>query len=88
VALGGHRESVVPPPEARAAAVAAARAVGAGFVGVDLLPSASGWIVLELNGCVEFTHEYGLYGGDPFVEVVAALERLGDRTEALEPALV
>jgi [lysine-biosynthesis-protein LysW]---L-2-aminoadipate ligase len=87
VALGGHRESVMPPPEARAAAIAAARAVGAGFVGVDLLPSANGWIVLELNGCVEFTHEYGLYGGDPFVEVVSALERLGDLAEALEPAM-
>jgi len=88
VALGGHRESVVPPPEARALAIAAARGVGAGFLGIDLLPTESGWIVLELNGCVDFTHEYGLFGGDPFVEVVSALERLGDRAEALEPAFV
>ena len=88
VALGGHRESVVPPPEARAVAIAAAGAIGGGFVGVDLLPSDGGWIVLELNGCVDFTHEYGLFGGDPFVEVVSALERLGDRAAALVPVLV
>ena len=88
VALGGHREPVVPPPEARALAIAAARAVGAGFLGIDLLPSDGGWIVLELNGCVDFTHEYGLFGGDPFVEVVSALERLGDHAAALEPVLV
>jgi [lysine-biosynthesis-protein LysW]---L-2-aminoadipate ligase len=88
VALGGHRESVVPPPEARALAIAATRAIGGGFVGVDLLPTESGWIVLELNGCVDFTHEYGLFGGDPFVEVVSALERLDDRAAALQPVLV
>jgi glutathione synthase/RimK-type ligase-like ATP-grasp enzyme len=88
VALGGHREAVVPSPEARAVAIAAARAVGAGFVGVDLLPTADGWIAIELNGCVDFTHEYGLYGGDPFIEVVAALERLGREAVVLEPALV
>ena len=76
VALGGHREAVVPPPEARVVAIAAARAVGAGFVGVDLLPTTRGWVPIELNGCVDFTHEYGLYGGDPFIEVVAALERV------------
>jgi hypothetical protein len=52
------------------------------------LPSADGWIAIELNGCVDFTHEYGLYGGDPFVEVVAALERLDRGVVALEPALV
>jgi [lysine-biosynthesis-protein LysW]---L-2-aminoadipate ligase len=87
VGLGGHREAVVPPPEARAVAIAATRAISGGFVGVDLLPSGDGWIVLELNGCVDFTHEYGLFGGDPFVEVVSALERLGDRGAALEPVL-
>jgi RimK family alpha-L-glutamate ligase len=87
VALGGHREAVVPSPEARAVAIAAARAVGAGFVGVDLLPSRGGWIAIELNGCVDFTHEYGLYGGDPFVEVVAALER-GSRESFAFPAEV
>lgn len=88
VALGGHREAVVPLPDARAVAIAAARAVHAGFVGVDLLPSADGWVVIELNGCVDFTHEYGLFGGDPFIEVVAALDRIGRRAAVFEPALV
>lgn len=89
VALGGHRESVVPPPEARSVAIRAARAVRAGFVGVDMLPTDDGWTVIELNGCVDFTHEYGLFGGDPFVEVVSALERYGHRLPVpVEPALV
>jgi glutathione synthase/RimK-type ligase-like ATP-grasp enzyme len=69
-------------------AIAAAQAIGAGFVGVDLLPTPGGWIVLELNGCVEFTHEYGLFGGYPFVDVVSALERLAEPAAELEPALV
>lgn len=89
VALGGHREPVVPPPEALAVAMRAARAVGAGFVGVDLLPTETGWTVIELNGCVDFTAEYGFPGSDPFAEVVCALERLGEELPAaLEPALV
>ena len=83
----GTARPAVPPPEARAVAIAAARAVRAGFVGVDLLPTVDGWTAIELNGCVDFTHEYGLYGGDPFIEVVAALDRLGRRAVALEPAL-
>lgn len=84
VALGGTREPVVPPAPARRLAVAAAEAVGGGFIGVDLLPDGDGgWVVLELNGCVDFTHEYGLLGSDPFVEVVCALDRLGEREAVL-----
>jgi RimK family alpha-L-glutamate ligase len=78
VALGAVRRRVVPPPEACAAAVAAAEGVGADFVGVDLLPEpAGGWIVLELNGAVDFTAEYALDGRDVFEEaarLVAAKE--------------
>ena len=59
VALGGRRESVVPPPEACALAVGAAEAVQGAFVGVDLLPLPDGgWGVLELNGAADFNDAY------------------------------
>jgi len=60
VNLGAVRRTVEnPSPEACAAAVAAARAAGAALVGVDLLPTPDGgWVVIELNGAVEFTSEY------------------------------
>ena len=63
-----------PPPEACELAVAAAAALGGDLVGVDLLPDArGGWTVLEINGAVDFTHEYSLDGGDVFAEVAQAL---------------
>lgn len=60
VNLGAVRRTVEnPSPEACATAVAAARAAGAALVGVDLLPTPDGgWVVIELNGAVEFTSEY------------------------------
>lgn len=67
VALGARRRPVDPPPFACMLACTAAAAAGAELVGVDLLPDGEGgWVVLELNGAVEFTHEYSL-GRDPFV---------------------
>ena len=43
------------------------------LVGVDLLPRPEGgWIVLEVNGAVEFSDDYS-FGGDVFERVVAAL---------------
>lgn len=67
VALGAQRRRVAPPPGACALALAAAAAVGADFVGVDLLPASNGgWVVLELNGAVDFTPEYALDGRDIF----------------------
>ena len=58
VALGGSREPVEAPPDACALAIAAADAADADLVGVDLLPSGDGWVVLELNGAVDFTRAY------------------------------
>jgi RimK family alpha-L-glutamate ligase len=58
VALGGRREPVEPPPDACVLAVAAASAAGVDLVGVDLIPSPDGWVVLELNGAVDFTRAY------------------------------
>ncbi|HXG76734.1 MAG TPA: ATP-grasp domain-containing protein [Gaiellaceae bacterium] len=60
VSLGAARRPVEPGEEARALAVAAAAAIGADLVGVDLLPVDGGYVVLELNGAVEFTGAYDL----------------------------
>jgi glutamate---[amino group carrier protein] ligase len=61
IALGGHREAVMPPLGARELALAAASAAEADLVGVDLLPTRDGgWVVIELNGAVEFNDTYSL----------------------------
>jgi RimK family alpha-L-glutamate ligase len=90
VALGAARYPVpCPPPEACAVAEAAAAAIRAALVGVDLLPDGrGGWTVLELNGAVELTEAYGLRR-DVFAEISFELARLaldrarsGDRRAA------
>jgi [lysine-biosynthesis-protein LysW]--L-2-aminoadipate ligase len=73
VALGGTRRPAVPSPEARRLAVAAAAAIGVDLVGVDLLPTPTGYVVIELNGCVDFTSEYSLPGGEVFGDAVEPL---------------
>jgi len=71
--LGARREPVSPPDEARAIAIGAAAAVGGDLVGIDLLPSDLGtWVVLEVNGAVDFNGTYAL-GDDVFAEVREAL---------------
>jgi RimK family alpha-L-glutamate ligase len=76
VALGGVRREVSEPPrDAAALALESAWATGASLVGVDLLPDGrGGWVVAELNGAVEFTHEYAPWH-DVFVETASALAR-------------
>jgi [lysine-biosynthesis-protein LysW]--L-2-aminoadipate ligase len=76
VALGAVRQKVTPPPEAIAAALAAAAAIGGDFIGVDLLPlPGGGYVVLELNGAVDFTSAYSLDGQDVFDRVALILAR-------------
>jgi glutathione synthase/RimK-type ligase-like ATP-grasp enzyme len=76
IALGGRRRPVDPPPFACMLALEAAAAAGADLVGVDLLPDGEGgWVVLELNGAVEFTHEYAL-DRDPFAAAAWELARV------------
>jgi RimK family alpha-L-glutamate ligase len=76
IALGGSRRPVADPPHhACEIALAAARAAGAALVGVDLVQDGLGdWTVIELNGAVEFTHEYQP-GGDVFLDVAGELAR-------------
>jgi RimK family alpha-L-glutamate ligase len=73
VALGARRETVAPPPDACAIAIAAADAIGGDLVGVDLLPADLGtWVVLEVNGAVDFTSAYSV-NDDVFAAATAAL---------------
>jgi RimK family alpha-L-glutamate ligase len=73
VALGGVRQPAHPPLAARELALAAAAAADADLVGVDLLPTPDGsWVVIELNGAVEFNDEYSL-DRDVFAAAAEAL---------------
>ena len=72
-ALGAQVEPVEPPPIAQALALAAARVARADLVGVDLLPTPNGgFLVLELNGAVDFRPVYAP-DRDVFADAVAAL---------------
>src|SRR5262249_23318858 len=75
VSLGAVRRTVeAPPRDAAVLALAAAHAAGAALVGVDLLPTGDGgWVVIELNGAVEFTSEYAEWL-DVFAETALLLE--------------
>jgi RimK family alpha-L-glutamate ligase len=84
-ALGAEVVRAEPPPLAEALALAAARAARSDLVGVDLLPTGNGFVVLELNGAVDFRPVY-LEAGDVFSEAVAAL--LGEAVQPGELAAV
>jgi RimK family alpha-L-glutamate ligase len=76
VALGARRRPVEPPSFACMLALEAAAAAGGDLIGVDLLPDGEGgWVVLELNGAVEWTREYSL-DRDPFVAAARELARV------------
>ena len=75
VALGGRVSRVEPSAAARSLAIAAASAVGADFVGVDLLPlGEDGYAIIELNGAVEFDDGYSLSDRGIHLDVAAALD--------------
>jgi len=84
VALGGRSEPAEPPPLARALALAAAAAIRGDLVGVDLLPTRSGYVVSELNGAVDFHPHYALDVEDVFVESVLELLRVARDRRATE----
>jgi RimK family alpha-L-glutamate ligase len=74
VALGGSRSAAEPPARACLIALGAAAALGTDLVGVDLLPDGDGgWVVIELNGAVDFTPQYGLDAESVFERVVRML---------------
>jgi RimK family alpha-L-glutamate ligase len=73
VSLGATRIPVDPTSEMCRLAIAAAAAVGADLVGVDLLPVRDGYVVLETNGAVEFDRRYDLDGRSVYTELMNAL---------------
>jgi ribosomal protein S6--L-glutamate ligase len=74
VALGAVREPVEPSSEACELATRAAAAVEGDLVGVDLLPHPDGeFVVIEINGAVEYNAAYSLCGADVFRRTVDAL---------------
>ena len=89
VALGARREPIVPPPEVCELAIAAAEAIDGALVGVDLLPADVGtWVVLEVNGAVDFNSSYSI-DDDVFEAATSALRRVGVKAPAglaAEPA--
>lgn len=87
VQLGGTRKPVEPSQYACELALAAAAAAGTDLVGVDLLPAYDGYVVIELNGAVDFTTEYALGGVDPFYATVAALAAAATDIPPLDPAV-
>jgi len=74
VALGGHSEPAAAPLLARTLALAAAQAIRADLVGVDLLPTGNGYVVAELNGAVDVKPWYR-YDGDVYADAVFELMR-------------
>jgi len=70
--LGARVASVEPPPLACALARAAAQAARIDLVGVDLLPTGNGFVVLELNGAVDFRPTYAPRR-NVYADAVAAL---------------
>lgn len=82
VSLGATREPIDPPEEACRLGLRAAAAIGADLVGVDLWPVDDGYVVLELNGAVEFDEMYGLPGRDVYREAAGALQLLPTQVAA------
>jgi RimK family alpha-L-glutamate ligase len=58
ISLGGRLRPLAPTDAARSLATKAAAALGADFIGVDLMPVNGGYAVLELNGAVDFDERY------------------------------
>jgi RimK family alpha-L-glutamate ligase len=73
ISLGGTFDGAVAPPRARALALAAAKSISADFIGVDLLPHGDTYVVIEVNGAVDFDEGYSLPGRNVFVDIALCL---------------
>ncbi len=73
VSRGATRAPLSPTPEACRLAIEAAAAIEADFVGVDLLPLDDGYVVIELNGAVDFDNHYDLAASDVYMRIATSL---------------
>jgi len=80
ISLGGSLRPHVPSAAACELAEAAAAAIGADLVGVDLLPVDEGYVIVELNAAVEFDDAYSLPGADVYADTAEALGLSAFRT--------
>jgi [lysine-biosynthesis-protein LysW]--L-2-aminoadipate ligase len=88
VSLGGTLLPAHPSRAARFLAVAAASAAGADLVGVDLIPNgADEYLVIELNGAVEFDESYSLTRRGIHLDAADALGLFGSGRGQLAPEL-
>jgi RimK family alpha-L-glutamate ligase len=71
--LGGSRRPVLPPADAVEVACAAARALDVDLAGVDLIARPAGYVVVEVNGAVDFDRLYSLPGRDAYEDAATAL---------------
>jgi [lysine-biosynthesis-protein LysW]---L-2-aminoadipate ligase len=73
ISLGATGCPATVPARARVAALAAAKAVGGDFVGIDLLPEHDDYVVIEVNGAVDFQAYYSLPSSNVFADIAASL---------------
>ena len=74
VTLGGRVVKAELPAGATELIARAMSAIGIDLAGVDLLPTNDGWVVLELNGAVDFDTRYALHDVDPYAAILRGLE--------------
>ena len=86
ISLGGSLREAGPSPEGFALAIAAAAAVGADVLGVDLVTTPRGLTVLEVNGAVDFDGRYSLRGSDVYAAIAEALQVGPGPLAAVEPS--
>ena len=85
VSLGGSRMRVVPDRSASELAILAAGTLGCDLVGVDLLAlRPGGYVVLELNGAVDFDETYSLPGRHVFEDALRAVKVEDEAQDGLE----
>lgn len=85
ISLGGTPQPVAPSAQACALGLAAAAAIGADLIGIDLLPAGDGYTVIEVNGAADFNTGYSLEGGDVFRDAARAMGLISPA--AARPAL-